>query len=127
MSKKRILIIDDNSMIRDLFVMDFEDDFDVVVANNGADGLETAVKTRPDIILLDVNMPDMSGIEVTRQLELRGETKNIPVIIITASEYNKNTEKQLQPYRNFKGFLSKLTSSDEIKSIIEGAIKNSHH
>lgn len=125
MNKEKILIIDDNSMIRNLFVMDFEDDFYVDVASCGTDGLETAATTCPDIILLDVNMPDMSGIEVIRQLELCSETKEIPVIVITASEYNEITRKQLRSCRNFKGFLDKFTPSDEIIETIKSVLKNS--
>jgi CheY-like chemotaxis protein len=116
--RKKMLIIDDNSMIRTLLKADFEDEFAVEVAMNGTEGLAAAMRWLPEVILLDINMPDMSGIDVVRRLELGSETKHIPVIIVTASEHNNTTQRQLQPYGNFKGFFSKMTSTDEIRKTV---------
>lgn len=116
--RKKMLIIDDNSMIRTLLKADFEDEFAVEVAINGTEGLATAMRWLPEVILLDINMPDMSGIDVVRRLELGSETKHIPVIVVTASEHNYTTQRQLQPYGNFKGFLSKMTPSEEIRKTV---------
>lgn len=124
MGKKKILIVDDNSMIRALFAADFEDDFDIEVASCGIEGIEAAVRARPDLILLDINMPDLSGMEVTRQLADRAETKQIPIVVITASEHNSATEKRLQPFSNFKGFLSKLTPTDKIREVINKVLSS---
>jgi CheY-like chemotaxis protein len=109
-------------MIRNLFVTDFEEDFDVEIAVDGTQGLAAAAETRPDVILLDINMPDISGIEVTRELSRRKETAGIPVIIITASEYNDATEQQLRPYPNFRGFLSKITPTEKIRKTVDEAL-----
>ncbi|MDO8803644.1 MAG: response regulator [Elusimicrobiota bacterium] len=122
--KKSILVIDDNRMIRELLVSDLEEDYKVLVAAGGAEGLETAAKSHPDIILLDVNMPDMTGIEVIRQLYRQSETKDIPVVIITASEFNDATKAQLQPCGNFKGFLSKLTAAETIKELLQKVLND---
>jgi len=116
--RKKILVIDDNKIISDLFVMDFGEDFDVESAGNGPEGLEAAAKTRPDIILLDVNMPGMSGLEVARELDRRAETKNIPVLIITASAFNDAVKKEFQSCSNLKGFLSKLSPASEIRELV---------
>ena len=121
--KKKMLIIDDNTMIRDLFSSDFSEDFEVEAAVDGTQGLKAAVEGRPDVILLDVNMPDISGIEVTRRLSKRPETAAIPVVIITASEYNEDTARELRPYGNFKGFLSKISSSEDIRAVIDRVVR----
>lgn len=121
--RKKMLIIDDNSMICSLFAADFEEDFDVEVATDGAQGLAAATDRPPDVILLDINMPDMSGVEVTRQLSLQNGTAGIPVIIITAAGYNDDTERQLRPYPNFKGFLSKITPTEKIRKTVHAALR----
>lgn len=58
--------------------------FDVVVADNGADGLKLAIKEKPDIILLDLFMPDIPGEDVATALQETITTKNIPILFITA-------------------------------------------
>lgn len=121
--RKKMLIIDDNSMVRALLTADFEDDFTVKVAENGTDGLAAARRWLPEVILLDINMPDMSGVEVVRLLESQCETKHIPVIVVTASEHNDITKQQLRPYGNFKGFLSKLIPSEEIRKTVWGVLR----
>ncbi|HAT71627.1 MAG TPA: two-component system response regulator [Elusimicrobia bacterium] len=119
MGKKKILIIDDNSMIRALFADVFEDEFNVEMAVDGTQGIMAASATRPDVILLDVDMPDMSGVEVARQLSQLPETSAIPVIVVTATEYTDEIKRQFMPYGNFKGFLSKITSSADIRTVIK--------
>jgi CheY-like chemotaxis protein len=57
--------------------------FDVVTASDGVEGLKKAQETRPDIIVLDIVMPEMNGYEVCRRLQSRPETCNIPVIFLS--------------------------------------------
>lgn len=120
---KKMLVIDDNSMIRTLLTADFEDEFKVEVAENATEGFVLAMSWRPDVILLDINMPDVSGVDVMRRLGSRPETKEIPVIVITASEYNDRTRRELQFYGNFKGFLSKMTPTEEIRKTVWGVLR----
>lgn len=120
---KKMLIIDDNRMITTLLTADFEDDFKVEVAKDGPEGLVLARCWLPEIILLDINMPGMSGVDVVRRLEYQCETKNIPVIVITASEFNDASRQQLQPYGNFKGFLSKMTPTEEIRKTVRQILR----
>ncbi|MEM7332002.1 MAG: response regulator [Chloroflexota bacterium] len=83
--KQTILIIDDN--ITNLkVVMEYLQaySFEILVARNGADGLESAELATPDLILLDVQMPGLDGFEVCRRLKANPETAVIPVIFMTA-------------------------------------------
>ncbi|MCM2268191.1 MAG: response regulator [Elusimicrobiales bacterium] len=121
-AQKRMLIIDDNSMIQSLFRADFEDEYEVRTAENGANGLLAASDFQPDVILLDINLPDISGVDVARRLFLDPATRAIPVLVITASEYNAETQGKLRPYGNFKGFLSKVTPSETIRETIKGIL-----
>lgn len=83
--KKKILIVDDEYAIVDILKYNMEkNDFDTVVAHDGAEGLRLARDSDPDLILLDVMLPEHDGFEVCRIL--RAEGNNVPIIMITARE-----------------------------------------
>ena len=82
-----VLIIDDSDDIRNTFLCHPAlDGFSVAVAENGQTGLDLARQVKPDAILLDWNMPEMDGMEVLAELKKDGETKNIPVFMLTAKK-----------------------------------------
>jgi CheY-like chemotaxis protein len=83
---KRILIIDDEFDIRAVAQLTLKavGGWDVSIAASGAEGLVKAADEQPDVILLDVMMPDMDGIETYRALQSNPVTQAIPVILMTA-------------------------------------------
>lgn len=88
----KIAIIEDNAVINQMYRMKFEvEGFDVQVASNGQDGVNLVKKFRPDIVLLDLQMPGMNGDEVLAQIRGEDWGKKIPVIILT------NTGKEEAP------------------------------
>ncbi|MFC1677320.1 response regulator transcription factor [Planctomycetota bacterium] len=86
MSKRiPILIVEDEEHIRNIMEYNLRlDGFDVTVAENGAVGLELALKNKFKVILLDWMMPEMDGLEVLSELKHTKKTKNIPVFMLTA-------------------------------------------
>ena len=89
-----MLVIDDDPKITDLFADLFADRYEVEAAVCGTDGLSAIVRQRPDVILLDINMPGMSGLEVLKalkQLDAR-----IPVIMVTANDEVAAAEEALK-------------------------------
>jgi CheY-like chemotaxis protein len=94
---KKILVADDNYCNRELLV-DLLKRFDsgvvaTLVAANGTDALEIAQKEHPDLILLDVNMPGLSGVEVCQAVKSNPKTENAYVIMVTA---NIQAEKRME-------------------------------
>ncbi len=85
MPKKRILIIDDEESFTQLVKWNLEaaGKYEVRAENKGSLGLLAAKQFRPDLILLDLVMPDMGGGEVSYQLKSDEETKNIPIVFLT--------------------------------------------
>lgn len=80
----KILIIEDNEFMARMFLNIFSiEKYDVQVAHNGEDGLEKAKTFQPDLILLDVIMPQMSGVQVLEKLKADPATKNISVAMLT--------------------------------------------
>ena len=83
---RRILVVDDSLLIREVARISLERDGDFVVqtAESGAEGVDAALAERPDAILLDVVMPDMDGPATLNALRARQETREIPVVLVTA-------------------------------------------
>ncbi len=85
LNQKKILIIDDDPMIARMHQERFSrDEFEVVLAFNGKEGLEKIEKEKPDIILLDIMMPMMNGYEMLKALREKEEVTSIPVIILSS-------------------------------------------
>ena len=81
----KILVVDDEEGILDLLDDCLtEHGFDVISANNGASALTQVYQERPDVVLLDLNIPEANGYEVLRELRDEPTTKNLPVIMLTA-------------------------------------------
>jgi DNA-binding response OmpR family regulator len=83
---KRILIVDDQSEIRDLITMTLEDEpFELREAGDGATALQIAESFKPDMVLLDVMMPGVSGIQVCEQLRSKSGSSKSPVILMLSA------------------------------------------
>lgn len=80
----KVLIVDDNKDNIELIYQILEDEYLLITASSGKECLEKAVAEQPELILLDVNMPEMDGYETMRQLRLNDTSKNIPVIFVSA-------------------------------------------
>ena len=83
-AKKKVLVIDDeNDILLIIKSALHEEGYDVTTANNGYDGLALAEDASPDLIILDIMMPEMDGFEVLQQLKENEKTAQIPVVILT--------------------------------------------
>lgn len=82
---KRLLLVDDDPAIRRLIVATLGNvDFDLSVAGSGGEALRLAATTFPDLVLLDVTMPDLDGFAVAEQLRTNPPTAKVPIIMLTA-------------------------------------------
>ena len=90
---RTILIVEDVDYNRELLVQLLEDDYQILTAADGAAGVETAARERPDLILMDLSLPVVDGWEATRRLKARPETEAIPVIALTAHAMQGDEEK----------------------------------
>jgi len=81
---KKVLVVDDEDAVREIYKKEFTmAKFDVVVAADGEEGLLKAAEETPDLVLLDVMLPKMSGIDVLKALKQNPLTKEIPVLLLT--------------------------------------------
>ena len=80
----KIAIIEDDPVINQMYRMKFEaDGFDVRIANNGKIGVELVASFEPDVILLDLQMPEMNGAEALKHIRAQDSSKTTPVIVLT--------------------------------------------
>lgn len=84
MAKKKILVVDDAEFNRDLLLQLLEDDYEVIMAVDGGEGVKKAEQEKPDLILMDLGMPVMDGWEATRKIKANSELKQIPIIAVTS-------------------------------------------
>jgi two-component system, cell cycle response regulator DivK len=97
MMNRRILVIDDDLMNLDMISQRLElRGYHVVRAVDGIEGLELANAEPPDLILMDVNLPEMDGWEATRRLKAEWKTRRIPVVALTAHAMASDRSKALE-------------------------------
>ena len=98
MSKERafILLVDDDELNLDLLSRKLQrNGYDTVTTTNGREAISLAFSTKPDLILMDMSLPELDGWEATRQLKAENSTKNIPVISLTANAMPEDRAKAL--------------------------------
>ena len=92
----KILLVEDQEMNRDMLSRRLKKrGYDVEIAVDGAEGLEKAKTTSPDLILMDMSLPVIDGWEATRRLKADGETRSVPVIALTAHAMSTDREKAM--------------------------------
>lgn len=84
----------------------------VIVATNGNEAVEIAKTEKPDVIFMDIIMPDMDGYEATRRLSNDKETKNIPIIFVSSK--SQKADKLWGQMQGGKGYITKPYTSDQI-------------
>jgi len=85
MNRKRVLLVDDTETFLYILNHILKDEYETYIAKNGHDALEAAASVKPDLILLDVIMPGLSGYDVLKRLKENPDLKHIPVIMISGN------------------------------------------
>jgi adenylate cyclase len=112
---KRVLIVEDEREIADFLATAVASKAAVVmVAYDGEEGLKAARQDGPDLILLDMKMPRMNGLEVVQALQERAETAGIPIIILTSTKFDPGTLALFKQLPSVKAFLPKMGSADAL-------------
>jgi twitching motility two-component system response regulator PilH len=94
----------------------------VLSADNGREGIQKARERKPDLILMDVMMPDIGGFEALRELAADEDTRGIPVFIITGSSFDGGLREMFRQEANCREFLDKTIPLAELKKKVEAAL-----
>jgi threonine synthase len=120
----RIAIVDDEPNVRTLIrrILQSQGNYKLYEANNGKDAVQMIKKEHPNLILLDLMMPDMDGFQVMDALQLNQDTKDIPVIVITAKELTPDENKRLKGHIQSlmqKGDFMNDDLLDEVRALLK--------
>lgn len=80
---RKVLLVDDSRLVLRIGALFLEHEYAVVTAESGREALELAARERPDLILMDVNMPELNGFEAAERLARDARTRAIPVVLVT--------------------------------------------
>ena len=93
---------------------------EVITAENGRDGVTMAISEQPDVVLMDIVMPDMNGFQATRQIARAEEPKHIPVIIVSSK--NQETDKVWGRRQGAKGYITKPVVQADLVSAMKDCL-----
>ena len=121
----RILIADDNTQNRELLEAYLADEgHEILMAADGRQTVDVATEQQPDLILLDIMMPKLSGYEVCEKLKADERTKNIPILMVTALRDMADIEKAVAAGAD--DFLSKPVHRIELKTRVKSLLRVRH-
>ncbi len=120
----KILVVDDSptqqEALRRLLI---KQGHEVIIANNGLQGIEIAKRENPALILMDIVMPEINGFQATRQLSSDPDTASIPVVIVSTKDQSFDRTYGLR--QGAKGYLTKPPSEQELLDTIQPLLKAS--
>lgn len=124
--KKKVLLVDDKEVFCKILTMNLEitDEYEVEVVTNGLLAMDAARKFNPDIVLLDVIMPDISGIELAKRMKNDEQLKYIPIIFLTAV-FSEEVVTQAKNFMSNVVVLGKPVNVKEIIACIEKTLNKS--
>jgi two-component system cell cycle response regulator DivK len=118
----KILYVEDNPQnMRLVYIILTNAGYEVIEAKNGLSGIATAVSESPDLILMDMNLPDIKGLEVVTRLKASPALSSIPVIALTADSMSDDRDRCLSA--GCDGYLAKPVMQRELLNTIEEFIK----
>lgn len=116
--KKKVLVVEDNllskTLVKDILTMK---GYDVVVADRGSEAIKLASTERPDLILMDINMPGMDGITAARLIKGNEASKDIPVLALTASAMKGDDVEIMK--QGFDGYIAKPIDAKALLEMIK--------
>jgi DNA-binding response OmpR family regulator len=126
MNNSKILVVDDEKDLREALHTALKSaGFNVVVAENGKDGLEVAEQYSPDLILLDIDMPVMNGHQMLAQVRRASWGKKIPVLLLTNADDMTNISKGIELNSN-DYIIKSQTSLQEIVTVVKQHLVGYH-
>lgn len=120
--KNTVLVVDDNSDVRDYVSSLLSPHYNVISAENGEEGVEKAIKEVPDIIVSDIMMPGISGLDLCRRIKHETATSHIPVILLTARSMD---DQQVEGYDcGADAYLTKPFNGKVLQALVKNQLDN---
>jgi CheY-like chemotaxis protein len=122
MAGELILIVEDNEKNRKLVrdVLSFKG-YEILEAETGEDGVRLALERRPRLILMDIQLPGIDGIEALRRIRAQEDTRGIPIVAVTASAMDRDRQQIMAA--GFDGYQSKPLNVKEFMAAVEAILR----
>jgi len=117
-NKKKVLIVDDEPGVRQLVNRILSKSYTVLEAQDGAEAMDVTRSQKPDIVLMDMMMPKMDGLTACYAIKKDEATKQIPVVMITAVDYDLN-KKLSQDIMCADGYITKPFTPQDLQKVID--------
>jgi len=122
MARAKVLVVDDEEYIQHILNFSFgAEGYDVVTASDGEEGVSKAKDEKPDVIVMDIMMPKMDGYEACKQIKTDPQTKDIPVILLTAK--GRDADRKLGSEVGADDYVVKPFSPGRLIERVEGIMK----
>lgn len=122
MASKRILLVEDNEVNMRLVKLTLKNQhYEFIEATNGEDAIDLAEQHRPDLIILDIQLPKMDGYEVARVLKTKDSIKNIPIIALTAHAMKGDEERVLSS--GCDAYVSKPLDTNKFRGLVKSYLE----
>jgi two-component system alkaline phosphatase synthesis response regulator PhoP len=122
MARAKVLVVDDEEYIQHILNFSFgAEGYEVVTASDGEEGVSKAREEKPDIIVMDIMMPKMDGYEACKQIKTDPQTKDIPVILLTAK--GRDADRKLGTEVGADDYVVKPFSPGRLIERVEGIMK----
>lgn len=116
---KNVLVVDDSQVDRNKMMKILIDaGYSVQSVVNGQEALDSVAQSKPDLIMMDVNMPVMDGFAATRSLRDGADTKDIPVVLVTSKD--QKADKAWGKMLGAKGYVTKPYADNDVLSVVRG-------
>lgn len=124
--KPKVLVVDDDPLMRRIVSQSFDRNaYELIEAESGLAGVACALELHPDLILLDVMMPEMDGFEVIRRLRSHPLTQNVPILLLTA--ISEISEKVYGMQLGADDYITKPFDPRELRARVQAHLKRSEH
>ena len=118
---KKILIIEDEPDLCQIYKLRLESNYEIIIAQDGMTGLDMARNEKPDLILLDIMLPKLNGLQICRLLKFDDKYKDIPILIVTAR--GQIADKEMMTKMGANDYIIKPFKTEELIRKIEGIIE----
>ncbi len=120
-NSETILVVEDHTDLRKFIAKNLSDCYRIIEASNGKEGIEKALKNLPDIIITDIMMPEVDGIELTKTLKFNENTSHIPIVMLTAKSSSESRIEGLETEAD--DYLTKPFNIKELQTRINNLVK----
>ena len=121
-NKPCVLVVDDDKALLELIQINLQSEYDVVLAEGGVNALSKLKTCTPDVVVLDLAMPEVDGFSVLGKIKLDPKTNHIPVVILTAMESSENQAKCVK--LGVRRFLVKPFEFEELSNAINSILSS---